>query len=332
MRSRLSTRFVISIRCQFHFNYFPSFQENGRKLLNQNPTEYLTSEEDVGKRTQDKADLIKDFESFRAGVASSDEQETWREYWNIFEEADLICFYHLSRDVYSNSISISFKILVDSQMRVTIFRNEIQADSKELDWVTKDSTLKYWSQFSRLIDYYQTAPDILRTSKPGFHIERALAILEDISPWEDINGAVSSAKDQLTAALIQLDRNVTIKKEVEDVEEIKVEVSPFVTDVKSESCNDSMDEMEVDVFVKEEPESETASSPETSSTWKVSNPIEEKQTISKLLEKFAKPPSRKKPKKIKEIIKGSFQCEHCERKFDTSRQLTSHFHNSHVRT
>lgn len=302
--------------------------------MNQNPTEYLTSEEDIGKKSQDKADLIKDFESFRAGVASSDEQETWREYWNIFEEADLICFYHLSRDVYSNSITISFKILVDAHMRVTIFRNEIQADSKELDWVTKDSTLKYWSQFSRLLDYYQTAPDILKTSKPGFHIERALAILEEISPWEDINGAVSSAKDQLTSALIQLDRNVTIKKEVEDVEEIKVEVSPFATNVKSESFDDdvSMDEMEVDVFVKEEPESEPASSAETSSPWKTPNPTEEKQTISKLLEKFAKPPSRKKPKKIKEIIKGSFQCEHCERKFDTSRQLTSHFHNSHVRT
>lgn len=110
-------------------------------------------------------DIIDNISSFMIGLKSQ-KQSSWKPHWNIFEQQDGVCFYRLSRDKYFRNVTMSFKILVNNDMKMTMYKNEVEADHSELNWILKHSQLEHWSQFHRLMEYYQQEPRIKLRSDP----------------------------------------------------------------------------------------------------------------------------------------------------------------------
>lgn len=109
--------------------------------------------------------IINNISSFMTGLESQ-KQSPWKSHWNIFEQRDGICFYRLSRDKHFKNVTMSFKILVNNLMKMTMYKNEVEADHSELNWILKHSQLEHWSQFYRLMEYYQQEPQIKLRSDP----------------------------------------------------------------------------------------------------------------------------------------------------------------------
>lgn len=199
------------------------FQENGEKKLNIKSSSDV-SEKPKQPRTQEPSEVkphlerIYNFDCFAVMLASFGDDAPWKEHWQIFEQHDGICFYRLSRDEYFSNVIMSFKILVNKDMRVVIFKNESEAASEELNWVLKVSRLENWGQFYRLLEYYSTEPPIQLQSNPIHQIERAIESLDKIWNSESISGLIAPIKEQLSMALLQLNPNheVTVKVEIED--------------------------------------------------------------------------------------------------------------------
>lgn len=114
-------------------------------------------------------DEIKSFCQLRDIIDKTNEYQIWKENWNIFVQTDGICFYRLSRDENFDDIKISFKIIVNKNLKV-ILRNEFGiAESIELEWILKYSKLEMWSQLHQLLDFYQSEPEIkLQTNQSTF--------------------------------------------------------------------------------------------------------------------------------------------------------------------
>lgn len=254
-------------------------------------------------------DVIDNFDCFVIGLSAQEEHEPWKEHWSIFEQHDGICFYRLSRDEYFRNVTMAFKILVDKDMNVLIYKNEVEADSTELSWILKLSKLRLWSQFYRLMGYYQKEPEVIFQSSPVPHIKSALAKLNNIGESENIFGLIDMIKSQLSLVL----------KEMISDEEVVVKVEETESDCLIHSKQDfdrlELEEMETeadgDTFDKDD---------------KTKTAVKEKSIGSK--RKVAKRYSSKSNENDK--VETEIKCKHCERVFSSKLQRRNHFHRSHV--
>lgn len=216
---RLATLFLVLI------SNYSIFKEYGEKALNIKPNPNI-NEADVAVKDKQtyltpsevKNERINRFEDFVLKLASFEDDASWKKHWNIFEQYDGICFYRLSRDDYFHNVTMTFKILIGKQMQVVIYKNEVLADRSELDWILKVSKLERWSQFHRLLEYYQTDQEIRLNNDPTHQLQRALECLNKIWDSEDNNKIVDPIKQQISSGLSQLslEYEAIVKVEIDD--------------------------------------------------------------------------------------------------------------------
>lgn len=191
-------------------------------------------------------DRIETFDCFVVMLASLGDDAPWKEHWQIFEQHDGVCFYRLSRDQFFSNVTMSFKILVNKRMDVVIFKNEQQADYAELNWILKFCKLEWWSQFHKMLEYYQNEPLIESSASQVHYIERALEAVDKFLYFGGVDDSVVwPIKQQLESVLLQL--NGKVKKEVDEDQE-SVAVPEFLSfeqisdgvEIKSEPIDDAM--------------------------------------------------------------------------------------------
>lgn len=249
-------------------------------------------------------DHIDSFDSFLVRLASFSEDEPWKEHWNIFEQHDGICFYRLSRDDFFNNVTFSFKILVNKDMIVTIYKHETQADSKELSWILNGLKLLYWSQFYKLLEYYQTEPVVLSNTNPIYYINSAIESLNKIWNPGDISEIIEPIKQQLQSALIQLNANeISVKVEIEEPQ------SDSLSPLNYESINSDHD-----IQVKNEPFAETMICTPNELNLSKENKLDLKKVFKK-----------KDFQAEDEVVK----CEDCQKILPKSA-IARHYYNVHV--
>lgn len=139
------------------------------------------------------------FDEFAAFV--DEKQETIVENWNIYKHPSAFCFYKLSKfDETFSDFSISFKIIVSSNMNVKMCRGETEANSKELLWVLSDATLHTWDQFEDILNYYHQEPEIMSKSQFLKHLATAFKCLGQVKIHE-LQENIESLKVQLYSVL-----------------------------------------------------------------------------------------------------------------------------------
>lgn len=138
----------------------------GRTLFVRRKIPVVTEIENI----QNFSDFVKDLKNHKDSLTA----------WNIFNQPDGICFYRMKADEHFNDVSISFKILINKELRVKVFSSDDEADDQELDWVLKNCRLESWSQFERMMIQYQKEPVIIEKAKDEFHIQQALEHLRKL--------------------------------------------------------------------------------------------------------------------------------------------------------
>lgn len=267
----------------------------------------IKKEED-SSLTRSQSDSILNFDCFVVKLVSFTDDEPWKEHWNLFEQDDGLCFYRLSRDESFSNVTISFKILVNKDLNVMVYKNEIQGDRTELNWILKGSKLELWSQFYRLLEYYQTDPEIQQNKNPIHRIERALETMNSILCSGDINGIIEPFKRELESTLIQLNQDV--KREVDDAdeEEMSVAIPEFL----------SFDNSNFD--------------PHESAEVKIEPIDDQDDLVSSSLNELNLNSSTKKKKKTKksDSVDEITKCEYCDKTFSSRALCNRHIYGSHV--
>jgi hypothetical protein len=143
-------------------------------------------------------DRLSSFNEFLQRFSSS--KLSLKESWNIYEQPDGVCLYHLKSEENFCNITMSFKILINNKLLVSIYHNENEADIKELNWILKNSKLEFWSQFLNLANHYQTEP-IVELGCPKQLLKHALHSLNKISQTSCIQNMIVPLKETLKLSL-----------------------------------------------------------------------------------------------------------------------------------
>lgn len=190
---------------------------------------------------------------------------------------------------------MSFKILVSKEMHVIIYKNEIQADNRELNWIFEETKMKFWSQFYRLLEYYQSEPNIKQNLNATHNIEQALEWLNKIESSPTFEAFICPIKQQLLSGLKQLDE---IQVKVELIEAVEAEFLNLPEDnvdqLNSELKVEEID-LDMNLLLAEE---------------------EKRPTVI---------PSTKTS-----TLSRDFKCEHCDKVFDSRLRRRFHCYRAHV--
>lgn len=173
----------------------------------------------------DNEDIFRSFENFTKSVDELPEELS--KHWNIFTHPAGICFYRISTDENLNDLQISFKIIVNTNLRVRIFSLGSEASSKELQWILKDNQLLFWSQLKRILEYYRTEPEVLRVNQPEKYLQNALEALDSVK-LVDVQNKIDAIKCQI----ISLQQYAIVLPNVEEKyhQPDEVTVKPATTD------------------------------------------------------------------------------------------------------
>lgn len=277
------------------------------------------------------SDRIHSFEYFVSGLAASGGYKQWKEHWSIFEKRDGICFYRLSRDEFFYNVTMSFKILVNKEMNVIIYKNEAEADRAELNWILKVSKLEHWDQFYRLLDYYKTEPQIKLNSNPIPHVERALVSLNKIPRTQGITDIIEPIKHQLSSVLHQFNPNHRVNIKVEPLEDSEQEDPiSFEFEMCELVLKDEMKPEETNEVA--EPSLDGNSMDDSMDTLEWERPRRKPRRKKTKARSEAPPVKRPRKNKREPKVEGEiFKCEHCDKICESKLKLKSHFYNKHVR-
>lgn len=244
-----------------------------------------------------------------------------KEHWSIFETRDGICFYRLSQDEFFSNVTISFKILINKEMQVVIFKNDSEADHSELSWVLQVSKLEFWDQLHRLLNHYKNEPQIKLQLNPIPYIERALESLNQIPKSKDIGHIIEPICHQITSVLHQFDPNRRVNIKVEPHEDSDKE-DPI--SFEFEMC---------ELVLKDEMKPETNEIEDSMDGDMLEIELPKKKPRRKLSRTRSYDPSPKKRQRNKREPKMEgeiFKCEHCDKICESKLKLKSHFYNKHV--
>lgn len=172
--------------------------------------------------------------------------------WRTFEQPDGVCFYRLARDRNFKNVTMSFKILITRNMLVSIYKNENEADIRELNWLMENAKLESWSQFHSLVDYYGAEPDLQYTTQIPYHyIRNALDELHKIRDSPDIDSIVNPIKEQLALAMSNVDLPKEIVIELIEMSEMNEESDVAImareVPVKETVCEDKIKQEAYDI-------------------------------------------------------------------------------------
>ena len=146
----------------------------------------------------DEADRIYDFKDFcnglpvRGGIIRN---------WSIFNQTDGICFYRLSRDECFNDVSFAIKILINKDMRVKIYYDDVEAKNSELEWVLHQCHMQLWSQFESIMFKYQEDTTPKLRASPVHYLIKAYHAINEIEATLDIADEITNIKIELEQLL-----------------------------------------------------------------------------------------------------------------------------------
>lgn len=292
------------------------YQVNGQKILNYSSCHDIKTEVQevepllfVDSLYISDDDKICGFEGFTERLSSS--KVPWKLNWNVFEQPGGVCLYKLKSDEEFKNVTLSFKIIITSELLVSIYQNENEADIKELDWLLKSSKLELWSQFYKLTDYYQTEPTVqMSTGSSVVFVKQALKYLNRVESSEVIGELTEPIRQQLTMVVNGLG---TINSEIDEKNFFESNLYPEVK--YSVEFNEGRSALPYGLdYEKEEEEDES---------YRFAKPASRRTADTQSSRSF------KSPLKIgssSDILK----CPHCEKFFLSMRKLRSHLQ-SHVR-
>lgn len=127
----------------------------------------------------DAEDLIESLDEICEGV--DELQRTLLTDWNVFTSSDGVCFYHLAaKDEEFSDLTMSFRIVINRNLNVRVFQNDLEASRDELG----EATLTTWSQLGDLLSKYQPEPSIEISRDPCVYLKKAHSLLELITNEE----------------------------------------------------------------------------------------------------------------------------------------------------
>lgn len=148
----------------------------------------VIEEETIENENNHEEDEIQSFDELLSSLENPlRSPESFENHWKMFLQLDGICFYRLSRDELFNEVFMSFKILVNKEMKVKVLNRYDETNDEELQWTLKDSKLELWSQLYTILDYYQAEPEIKKSSDPKKIIKQDLQLSRNISDIEDFD-------------------------------------------------------------------------------------------------------------------------------------------------
>lgn len=163
------------------------FVDEQDAMLTEESTELEDSESELN------SDKIQSFAHFCEGI-----KEMKIDDWNIYMKHDGICFYHLTSDENFNDVEMTFKILINKNMRVKLCKRDCESNTEELNWVLKDCHLQKWSQLIDIMVHYQPEPEIIPKTLPKKYLKKAYNILQEIQ-LNEMQGHVDSLKAHLAS-------------------------------------------------------------------------------------------------------------------------------------
>jgi hypothetical protein len=218
--------------------------------------------------------------------------------------------YKLKSDEDFNNVTMSFKIIITSELYVSIYQNENEADIRELNWILKHSKLELWSQFYKLTDYYQTEPIVLVPTRSSVvHAKKALKCLNKVERSDVVGELTEPIRQQLSMVVNGLK---TINNENYDDNVFEQNLYPELK--YSVEFDEGRLALPYGLDYERETEDEEPYRLSKSSSKRTAEP-----TSSKI---FKSPP---KTEAGSDILK----CPHCEKFFLSMRKLRSHLQ-SHV--
>lgn len=189
--------------CAKHFDkkYFIS-NENGNVVLNSNaiPNSWSPAEPHEQEQTykyfvkarREAVDRIQNFEDLCAAL-----KKMTFPNWNLFNQTDGICFFRLNVDDNFDDVNFAMKILINREMKVKIYANDMEAKNEELDWILKECHLQLWSQFEAILDNYQQETDILFKANPLHHFKCAQKYIQNIMNTIEVTETIQMIYDEL---------------------------------------------------------------------------------------------------------------------------------------
>lgn len=164
--------------------------------------------------------------------------------WQFHKQADGICFYKLTRDVNFSDLKFSAKILIDSQMNLKIFAQDIELKESDIG-IRK---LHYWEQFRMVLENFDSFQEYSGNAK--HHIQKAIEHLELSYNMQDNNEfktIVYSSKEKLEKLLEMIENDCWESYEVEEVHSQSIAAE----DNAMEECEPSEDMTEADFDLEE---------------------------------------------------------------------------------
>lgn len=264
-------------------------------------------------------DRITDFEEFMSGLSSAEKVGTYESNWNVFKQPNGVCFYHLKNDESFRDVTMSFKIIVNTNLHLVIHDSNNEADVTELNWILKNAELELWSQFHNILDYYQTEPRIQPITSESYHIQQALDSLEKIESSLEIDSILDPIKHQFSVMLGQPKSFECAESSFGDlkaeviVDEIKSEIPCEIEENAGEASRDTS---EFDYTLETKTRKRKIASSKDANLKKA---------------KERKKPGPKPDQGPKQNAQGeTFKCEHCDRFCPSKLALKSHFYKKHV--
>lgn len=147
-------------------------------------------------KTRNRVNNIREFDQLKEGLESQD-HFWWKENWNIFIQSDGICFYRLFRNEDFDDVNISFKILVNKNMQVSLRNEKGASEDIELDWILKQTKLEMWSQLNEILDFYQSEPE-LQLKNNRHCLRQSFVALDKIATTQEYYEFVNPAKLMLS--------------------------------------------------------------------------------------------------------------------------------------
>ena len=160
--------------------------------------------------------------------------------WNLFNQPNGICFFRLNSDENFDDVNFAMKILINKEMKVKIFANDLEAKNEELNWILKECHLQLWSQFEAILNNYKQETEMKFKARPLHHLKRAQQCIQKILNTIEVPEAVRMINEELDLLIKnEIPEKDFYHRSTSDInddplkEEIIVKIEPELCDVKT---------------------------------------------------------------------------------------------------
>lgn len=258
---------------------------------------------------------------FKNLVEGLNERKQFLKSWNIFSQPEGVCFYRLKSCELFNDVKMFLKILVNKQLQVKVYCNQIATMSEDLDWLLKGSCLRDWSQFDRLLKYYEMRNSFQENKSYNWILDQALSQLHNL-----FRAATMSVREEILSRLKRKFQEMSAYQKGEIIVEGSTTADPNLI---ISSPSEVSDPAEVDLnfedttMLEEEVVEEFLDKDDDDHLLYTAPTIPDRSTVVSSPSKHFLDPSQNK------TSANLFQCESCLRFFISEESLVKHMDNHH---